>query len=248
MMETDLFPRSAADLELLGLLLDEEQPATDAPPGIVHRRDRGWAPLSFAQQRLWFVSNGSRESSLQYCTGCLDLGRDDVAALQAALSEIIKRHEILRARFGEIDGVSCVEVQTGFEVPLAVTDLSTVPADEQQREVERHAAHEAKRPFDLSAGPLLRMRLLRLGATKHAAIFAMHHIVSDAWSMAILLRELSTLYSAFVTGRVSTIRTFRPIYGLQPMAARAIRGGSIPATDGILAKATRSDFTARFTH
>ena len=206
MMETDLFPRSAADLELLGLLLDEEQPATDAPPGIVRRRDRGWAPLSFAQQRLWFLYRmDPGNPAYNIALGVWLSGVLDVPALQAALSEIIKRHEILRARFGEIDGVSCVEVQTGFEVPLAVADLSTVPADEQQREVERYAAHEAKRPFELSAGPLLRMRLLRLDATKHAAIFVMHHIVSDAWSMAILLRELSTLYSAFVTGGVSPL-------------------------------------------
>ena len=194
------------ELELLSLLLDEDASHAEDAASIVRRNASGRVPLSFTQQRLWFLHQLDPASpAYNIVSGVRLSGTLDEAALQAGLNEIIRRHEVLRACFRETDGVSWVDIQDGCELLIESIDLSTLPADARRRELERHVAHEAKQPFDLAVAPLLRMRLLRLGSAEHAAVFTMHHIVSDAWSMPILLRELSALYSAFTAGRVSPL-------------------------------------------
>jgi amino acid adenylation domain-containing protein len=169
--------------------------------------DRGGAlPLSFAQERLWFLDRMRPGSSSYNSSSALRLtGALDEAALARALGEIVRRHETLRTTFAERDGrpVQVIAPFHGFAVPVA--DLSALEPAEREREVARRAADEAAAPFDLAAGPLFRAALLRLAADAHVLVLGMHHVVVDGWSMGVLFRELSALYAAFVEGRASPL-------------------------------------------
>ena len=152
-------------------------------------------PLSFAQQRLWFLDQLEPGSRVYNLPVTVELrGRLDPASLAAALGEVVRRHEALRTTFRTVAGepVQVVAEDSGFIPPLI--DLQGLPG---RGEASRLAAAEARRPFDLGCGPLLRAALLRLGAEEHVVLMTMHHIVSDGWSMGVLVRELGALYAAF---------------------------------------------------
>lgn len=164
--------------------------------------DRG-APLalSFAQQRLWFLAQmeGTRVSEAYHIPGAFRLeGTLDPAALAAALDRIVARHEALRTTFGEHDGVA-VQVIAPPDIGLALQthDLSGID-DPQAREarLRQHLAQQARAPFDLARGPLMRAGLFRLAPQEHVLFLCLHHIVFDGWSMGVLLHELSALYAA----------------------------------------------------
>ncbi len=156
-------------------------------------------PLSFTQQRLWFLDRmdpGNPVYNMPWIarvTGALNTD-----ALEASVNEVVRRHESLRTRFaqGDIEPVQVIE--PWHKMPLAVIDLCDFPSATREEEARRLASEEAAAPFDLAAGPLLRCKLIRLGAEDHVLILNTHHIVSDAWSLQILRRELSTLYDAFL--------------------------------------------------
>jgi amino acid adenylation domain-containing protein len=174
-------------------------------PGRIPRRAHAApAPLSFAQQRLWFLQRlepGSAAYNIPF--GVRLKGVLDVAALQWALQAIVARHECLRTTFVEIDGVPMQVVAPGSSVPLPVTDLTGAP--ELERELRRLAGKEARAPFDLEKGPLLRGQLLRVAPEEHVLLLTVHHIVSDGWSMGVLLKELAALYRAGVAGEPSPL-------------------------------------------
>ncbi|HSG38632.1 MAG TPA: amino acid adenylation domain-containing protein, partial [Thermoanaerobaculia bacterium] len=160
--------------------------------------------LSFAQQRLWFLDQLEPGSPLYNIPMTIGLrGRLDRPALAAAFGEVVRRHEALRTTFQVIAGepAQVVAGPAGFDLPLI--DLAAVPG--REREVSRLAAGEARRPFDLGRGPLLRATLLRISAEEHVALLTMHHIVSDGWSMGVMVRELGALYAAFAEGRPSPL-------------------------------------------
>jgi pristinamycin I synthase-3/4 len=163
-----------------------------APPVLPRPRDPQGEPLSFAQQRLWFLDRLAPGSAVYNVPAAvLFEGRLDVRALAAALNGVVRRHEALRTTFR--DEVQIVAPALGLPVP--VIDLAGLP--EGLREAERLAAEEARRPFDLAAGPLIRAAVLRfgrLGDESHLVLVTMHHIVSDGWSMGVLLREVAALY------------------------------------------------------
>ncbi|HEX4962825.1 MAG TPA: non-ribosomal peptide synthase/polyketide synthase [Thermoanaerobaculia bacterium] len=166
----------------------------------------GTRPLSFAQQRLWLVDRLAPGNPAYNIANALHLeGRLDVAALHGSLAEIVRRHEALRTTFGEIAGEPVEVVVAPGAFPLPLMDLSCLPAPRREAELRRLALADVRRPFDLARGPLLRAALVRLGDLGHAVLFAMHHIVGDGWSMGVLLRELSALYSAFSSGRPSPL-------------------------------------------
>ena len=171
------------------------------PPPIV-RADRGRPlPLSFAQQRLWFLQQMDPESTAYNVAGGYSLsGALDAAALECALSEILRRHEVLRTVFPTVDGEPVQEVRPAAPVHLPRVDLTGLGAGPQEAAVHTLAAGLARQPFDLASGPLLRLSLLRLGQEQHALLFCLHHILSDGWSFEVLSRELTTLYAGFVTG------------------------------------------------
>ncbi|HWS52578.1 MAG TPA: amino acid adenylation domain-containing protein, partial [Pyrinomonadaceae bacterium] len=166
----------------------------------------GPLPLSFAQQRLWFIDQLEPGSAFYNSPGAMRLvGPLDVDALGRALSEIVRRHEVLRTRFGSEGGEPYQVVEEPSGVELGVTDLSYLGEAEREAEVLRLAAKEARRPFDLSRGQLLRVGLLRLAADEHVLLLTMHHIASDAWSLGVLVREAASLYEAFAAGKPSPL-------------------------------------------
>src|SRR5215213_6356190 len=140
------------------------------------------APTSFAQERLWFIDRLEPGSAVYNLSVARRLGGAlDEAALERSLSEIVRRHEALRTVFAEVDGspVQVIAPFGGFVVP--VEDLSGLGEADREAALGRRAGEEAARPFDLSAGPLFRAALLRLGEESHVLLLSLHHIVSDGW-------------------------------------------------------------------
>ena len=162
----------------------------------------GPTPLSSAQQRLWFLDQlqpGS--SSYNMPSAWCIVGPLDIDALRRGLSEIVRRHEVLRTTFHDADGQPVQVIAPKAELKLPVTNLGDLPKAEARRLV----VEDAERPFDLLQGPLFRSSLLQLGEAEHVLLLNMHHIVSDGWSMGILFRELSALYAAYKGGRNSAL-------------------------------------------
>ena len=173
--------------------------AGSGPPPLEAAARGGTAPLSFAQQRLWFLDrmdSGSHAFNLPVAVRME--GELDVEAVHRAFAAIQERHEILRTVYREEDGRPAQVVQPPGDLDFAFHDLSAAPEPEAELRPLLHA--EVVRPFDLEAGPLQRIRLFRLGPQEHAALLVTHHIACDAWSMGILVRELGALYAAQVRG------------------------------------------------
>ncbi|HEY8671947.1 MAG TPA: condensation domain-containing protein, partial [Terriglobales bacterium] len=172
-----------------------------APPIIKSLRS-GAAPMSFAQQRLWFLDQLEPGDPLYNIPQMFRMrGNLDQGALHRALNKLVERHESLRTTFGLRDGEPVQVIAERMEMALPVTDLRDL--SEPEAEVERLARAEAAKSFDLAAGPLVRAQLLRLGEKDHVLLFTMHHIVSDRWSMGLVSEELAAHYSAFVSGKQS---------------------------------------------
>jgi len=187
------------------VLVDFAGGIADAPistlPAITAAGRDGTLPLSFAQQRLWFLAQFKGASAAYHMPGGLRLqGELDRLALIKALARIVARHEALRTTFVVHDGEASQRILAA-DIGFALTehDLSGV-ADAEAR-LDRLAAAEAAMPFDLEQGPLIRGRLVRLAKDDHALLVTMHHIVSDGWSMGVLTRELTALYEANVRGK-----------------------------------------------
>ena len=164
------------------------------------------APLSFAQERLWFMER-LQPGLASYVVSCgLRLtGALDHDALERALAEVVRRHDTLRTTFREVDGVPFQSAAPFSGFPLPVEEIPSLSPEERDDAARRRFADELARPFDLRAGPLFRVRLLRFCAEEHVLLLSMHHIVSDGWSLGVLSRELWTLYGAFHVGRSSPL-------------------------------------------
>jgi amino acid adenylation domain-containing protein len=163
-------------------------------------------PLSFAQQRLWFLDRVEPGNPAYNMLVALRLvGALHVPTLEQSLNEILRRHEALRTTFPTIGGQPVQAIAPAKPRRLPVVDLTSLPACDRQGEALRLAAEEAGLPFHLARGPLARATLLRLDAEEHILLFAMHHIISDGWSTQVLYRELETLYDAFAAGRASPL-------------------------------------------
>jgi amino acid adenylation domain-containing protein len=171
------------------------------PPIEVVSRDQK-LPLSFAQQRLWFLSQLIPNSPLYNISVPVRLsGLVNVAALEKSLNEVIQRHEILRTSFGEIEGQPIQVIAPIVELSLTVVDIQSLTDTEQLEQVNQIALSEKLEAFDLSFCPLLRVKLIKLSQTEFVLILTLHHIISDAWSMGVLVKELTVLYEAFCTGK-----------------------------------------------
>ena len=180
---------------------------TDIAPPITRARRGGDLPLSFAQQRLWFLDRWLGATPLFNVPFTVELrGRLHVPALAGTFGEIVRRHEALRTTFPEHRGVPIQAIAAPAPVPLPLVDLGALPAGRREGEAERLAAEESRRPFDLAAGPLLRAGLLRLAEEEHRLLATLHHIVCDGWSIGVLLREVTELYPALVEGRAPRLR------------------------------------------
>ena len=184
-----------------------------------HRDEAGAAgeasePLSFAQQRLWFVDRLSPGGFAYNLTGGLRLeGPLDVAAFEWSLGEVIRRHEPLRTVFQEEDGrpIAVVQPFEGFHLP--VERVTPEPAEDAETALRRLLVEEGRKPFDLSDGPVIRTRLYRLGPDDHAVQITMHHIVADSWSLGVFARELTSLYAMRVAGGSAELPPLAARYG-----------------------------------
>jgi alpha-ketoglutarate-dependent taurine dioxygenase len=169
-------------------------------------RESNRAPLSFAQQRLWFIDQlGPGNAAYNIQVAVRLRGALNVAALGAALQEVVNRHEALRTTFAFADGEPLQVIHPHLELSWVAEDLSHLPAVEREGEMRRLGVEEARQPFDLAQGPLLRARLLRLDRHEHVALLTMHHIVADGWSAGVLVREMTALYEAFAAGKPSPL-------------------------------------------
>jgi len=195
-------PTVAALARRIDALQTQDEP--QAPPLVPVSRT-GPLPLSFAQQRLWFLDQLDPGSAAYNVPSAVRLaGNLNVGALEAALSEIVSRHEALRTVFERgADGMPMQVVRPAEPVGLPVIDLSRL--GEESPEARRLALAEACRPFDLLRGPLLRVVLVKRGDREHDLLINMHHIVSDGWSLGVLVRELTALYAAFSAGQPSPL-------------------------------------------
>ncbi|HJP91739.1 MAG TPA: amino acid adenylation domain-containing protein [Pyrinomonadaceae bacterium] len=169
-------------------------------PLIAQSRE-GALPLSFAQQRLWFLDQFQPGLGVYNIPAAVRLsGMLNLDALEQSLNAIVSRHESLRTTFAFANGQPEQLIAPSLTIKLAQTNLETLPEDVQAKEIERLMLLEARQAFDLVHGPLLRASLLRLREDEHVLVFTIHHIVSDAWSLGVLVRELCTLYEAFAEG------------------------------------------------
>nr|QEO74315.1 condensation domain-containing protein [uncultured bacterium] len=163
-------------------------------------------PTSFAQQRLWFLDQLEPGNPVYNIPAALRLtGRLDVALLERSFGEVLRRHEVLRTGFAETDGEPVQLISPSAVLELPVTDLSGLAPDEQARRVHELTAEAARFVFDLESRPLMRAGVLRLGEEEHVLLLTMHHIVSDAWSVSVLVRELAALYEAYARGGESPL-------------------------------------------
>ncbi|WPB73717.1 non-ribosomal peptide synthase/polyketide synthase [Archangium violaceum] len=175
-------------------------------PALVPAPRGGPLPLSFAQQRLWFLDQLEPGSALYNIPAAVRLeGSLDVAALEHAFTELVRRHEALRTTFASHAGQPVQRISSAAPLSLAIANLQLLPEAEREAQLMKRAADESRRPFDLSAGPLLRTLLFQLSPREHVLLLTMHHIVSDGWSMGVLIRELVALYEAFSTGKPSPL-------------------------------------------
>jgi len=174
--------------------------------GIPRRAKSGRCPLSFAQERLWFLAQLQPHSPLDSISAAVRVqGTLDLSALRRSLEAIVIRHESLRATFVAVDGRPRQIIAESQTVEFPVIDLGGLPPSERASGAKRLATEEATRPFDLARGPLWRFRLYRLREAEHVLLASMHRILSDDWSMLVLFRELAALYKAFSRGQPSPL-------------------------------------------
>ena len=180
---------------LLSSLL--ERSGLKAPPDRIPSRPANldFVPLSSGQRGLWFLDRVAPGNPVYNVPTCFRIrGPLDVLALQSSLHEIVQRHEVLRTTFGQRNGEPMQLIADRVHVPMPVIDLR----DQADRDLKRHAAEDARRPFELAKGPLIRVTLFRLGDEDHAVLITMHHIVCDGWSIGVLFQELTALYASAV--------------------------------------------------
>ncbi|HEX7240374.1 MAG TPA: amino acid adenylation domain-containing protein, partial [Longimicrobiaceae bacterium] len=210
-MKADLPLRALFEAPTVAALAERMERAETAAPAaaapVLESTEReGEVPLSFAQQRLWFLEQMHPGTTAYSLPSALRLtGPLDAGALERAIGEIVRRHESLRTVFAATAGRPRQAVSPPRPFRLAVSDLSPSPPAEREARVAQLCADDAQRPFDLARGPLFRASLLRLDAADHVLLLNFHHIVTDGWSMGVFMRELAALYGAFTHGEPSPL-------------------------------------------
>ena len=185
--------------------LQREQQGLLAPP-IVPVPRTAPLPLSFAQQRLWFLDQLEPNSSSYNVPYVVRMrGHLQVEVLERSLNEIVRRHETLRTAFRMVDSEPVQLITPELRLPLPVVDLTDLPESARANEARRLTAEEIDRPFDLAVAPLLRATLLRLAEDDHVLVLNTHHVISDRWSLGVLSQELTALYEAFAADRPSRL-------------------------------------------
>lgn len=209
----DLAIRSIFEARTIAELAAHVSGGKQARPSLVRQQRPDYLPLSWAQQRLWFIDQLEGASAEYNIPEVVRLrGEIDLAALEKAIDALIERYEILRTRFVEHEGVPIQIIEPSLRVGLNTEDLTNLDVTAQRQRVAAAVTHAWEEPFDLSRGPLIRMKLLRLSDREHVLMRTMHHIISDAWSEYLFNRELSLLYEAFREQRLNPLETLEIQY------------------------------------
>lgn len=174
----------------------------------------GAAPLSFAQQRLWFIERFLSEQSLYLIPVALRLeGRLQLSAFEQSFQEVVRRHEVFRTHIEELNGQAVQVIEEQVSLPVQLVDLSGLSPDERLQYAQRLGQSNAERPLALTRAPLMRLQLLRLAPAHHVLALVMHHIVTDGWSNAILVDEIARLYHDYRAGNASALAELPVQYG-----------------------------------
>jgi amino acid adenylation domain-containing protein/natural product biosynthesis luciferase-like monooxygenase protein len=196
----------AGKVELLKVLFEKEGIAPPPLPIGRSSRERKHAPLSFGQQRIWLLE------SLEGASGAYNIatharlkGQVDHSILRKCFDEICHRHEVLRARIELVNGEPVQTIDDGVRVTWTDADFSALPALERDAVLSQEMTSEAGRSFDLGAGGMMRVKLIKLAVDEYALLITLHHIVADGWSVGILMKELAALYSSFAQGRSNSL-------------------------------------------
>ncbi|HEX8905440.1 MAG TPA: condensation domain-containing protein, partial [Longimicrobiaceae bacterium] len=197
--------------------------------GIARRGPVAEAPLSFAQERFWFLDRVGQGGIYNLPFPVRLRGAIDAAALERALGEIVRRHEVLRTTFADVEGVPVQRIAPFGGFTLPVEDLTALPEAERQAAAQARSGEECAARFDLEKGPLFRARLLRVSPDDHLLVLCMHHIVTDGWSLGVFFRELWALYSAFRDGRGSPLADLPVQYADYAAWQREQSGGAAEA-------------------
>ncbi|MCW5312693.1 condensation protein [Nostoc sp. KVJ3] len=198
---------SPEKLKLLAQRLQKKKESVFSQSEIVAQsRESNLFPLSFAQQRLWFIDQLQPENIAYNISQSMRIvGSLNVAALEQSFNEVVRRHEVLRTTFTVVDGQPLQVIAPSLSFKLPVVDLQEFSQNQREAEVLRLASEEAQQPFDLTKGPLLRVTLLQLAGAEYALLLTMHHIVADGWAIGVLIQEIATLYTAFSVSKVSPL-------------------------------------------
>ncbi len=195
LVATDL---SGEKSELLKYLLEEAGIESPLPAVIPRRGNPDKAPLSFAQERLWFLDQLEPNSAAYNISSAfLLIGDLDIPALEQSLNEIVHRHEALRTIFAVEDGRPVQVIVVDAKLTVSFINLHEITETEREAKARHYLTQEAHHHFNLALGPLLRVTVLQLDHQKHILLLVMHHIISDGWSIGVLCRELTALYTAF---------------------------------------------------
>jgi len=192
--------------EIISFLKAANRTSSFTPTPIVPMGRDGNLPLSFAQQRLWFLDQLVPNNPFYNVPAALRLtGSLNFSALQQTFNEIVRRHEALRTTLAVVSGQPVQRIAAAFHLPINVVDLRNLPKESRQTEANRLTAQEAQRSFNLSHDLLLRVTLLQLDDAEYLLMLNMHHIVSDGWSIGVLIQELGALYTAFASEKPSPL-------------------------------------------
>ncbi|MUG92150.1 amino acid adenylation domain-containing protein [Scytonema sp. UIC 10036] len=199
-------PLSSEKRKLFSLLLEKDGINISQKQIISQRGNLNSLPLSFAQQRLWFLDQLEPGNPFYNIPAAIKLtGLLNVTVLHQSICEVVRRHEALRTTFTSITGKPVQVIQQATKVKLPIIDILELPESEREAQVTKLIEEEAQQPFDLVEGPLLRVKLLRLAEEEHLFLLTMHHIVADGWSIGILIQEIATLYETFSVGNPSLL-------------------------------------------
>jgi len=192
--------------EILQLLRESSQLTRPTSPPLVRVHRNGGLPLSFAQQRLWFIAQLEPDSpAYNFAFAFRARGSLHVTALEQAINEMVRRHEIFRTTYATLDGGPVQVVSPERPCEVLVTDLTSVPTSERELKAEDLLKREARRPFNFSSDLMLRASVLKLDAAEYILLLMTHHVAIDGWSFGVFFSELSALYKAFSGGTPSPL-------------------------------------------
>ena len=212
-------------------ILLQDQSGTRISPIVAVSRDRP-IPASFAQQRLWLLREMDPGSTAYNIPAAFSIrGPFDVPALEAALNTIVARHEILRTTFDLVDGSLIQKIRPSLRLELSSSEVAELSPDSRHVAVREILLQEARKPFDLRNGPLVRAKIIRVDQDKHYLLLNFDHTVLDGSSMAVLYKELGTLYQAFISGQANPLPPLLVQYADYAIWQRDVLHGAVLGTE-----------------